>query len=299
MHVSLSGGGSRALVFAAFFDTLSKSPDGRKFLAQITSYSGVSAGALIVTPLCCGVPTHTILKETKQSGLSKTFYYFRLIGTLIGVKESLYRTDHLYQHMCKICQGKTLQKPVSLAVTNLNMQQKCVQFSKKSTYNTVANCAAASAAVPGLFEKRYVTPIGKCFDGGAVRCTFAVDTLLHHIRSGKPVLMFNSAPWPGFRVDVGGFREKLVAHTFDNLNTHGLEWLPKELGPGFRYQDGIFKFKNVTFVAPTSKQYQDSHGTASAGNIFFSENCNFTQRLTREGELIAESFLKLKRKRII
>ena len=111
--------------------------------------------------------------------------------------------------------------------------------------------------------------------------------------------MFNSAPWPGFRLDRGGFRDRFVAHTFDNLNTHGLEWLPKELGPGFRYQDGIFKFKNVTFVAPTSKQYQESHGTASAGNLFFSQKSAFARRLTKEGEQIAASFLKLKRDEVI
>jgi len=98
---------------------------------------------------------------------------------------------------------------------------------------------------------------------------------------------------------IGTRNERIFGNAFDVFNEHGMEWIPRELGPGFRYHDGIFRYGKVTFIAPTGAQYAASGGTKGAGNIFYSTNSAFTRRLRVEGTEIADSYIKKKMSRHI
>ena len=299
MHLSLSGGGARGMVFASFFAELEKSPEGQKVLKSFTSMSGVSAGALVAAPLSCRIKPSHILRETENSGLTKTFYWVRALGMFLGLKKSMYSTDHLCMHLNNVIGSQVTQIPLCIAVTEeKTVTQKCLAFDKGSSSTSVVNCAAASAAVPAFFESRFVRPVGKCCDGG-LNCSFPVNTLLREIRSGNNVVMFNSAPWPGYRIPTGSSRQQIVANWVDQLNTHALEWLKKELGPQFKYKDGIFRYKNVIFIAPTGSQYKASHGAKGAGEVFYKHQSKLANRFIEEGKQIAHTFLQMKRRCLI
>lgn len=295
MHLSLSGGGARGIVYAAFFERLNETPLGREVLDKVDSLSGVSAGALVATPLAMRVDPAAIAAEMESGGLSSWMHWPRALLTTLGVWSAMYDGNTMYSRLHAMTKGKRLEVPVSLGVTTANMQQKSLLYTASNSIPSVLNCAVASASVPLLFSQRNVTPLGMACDGGATRCTFPVDAILSAMRAGKQVMLFNAAPWPGFREIRGTRNQRIFDNAFDVFNEHGMEWLPKELGPGFQYHDGIFRHGNVTFVAPTGAQYEASGGTKSAGNIFYAANSDFTRRLRAEGTEIADRFIRKKR----
>ena len=300
MHLSLSGGGARALVYASFFQRLNDTYQGRKLLQNMTSISGVSAGALVATPLAMGVDPARIAEAMEEGGLSDWLHWPRALLTVMGLTTSMYDGSVLYNRMASLCKGRRVVTPVSLGVTSSDLQQRSLRFSRKNSTPIIMNCAVASASVPGVFRSREVHPVGKVFDGGAAKCTFPVNAVLSAMRTGEEVVIFNCAPWPGFRETLTGTRnENLFGNALDVFNEHGMEWLPKELGPGFQYKDGIFRYKKVTFIAPTGAQYAESGGNKAAGNIFYTKNSPFTNRLKEEGRQIADLFVKKKMMRHI
>lgn len=295
MHVSLSGGGARGLVYAAFFERVQQRLEGKNILDQVKSFSGVSAGALVATPLAMGVPAGQIFKETQNSGVSSRFWFARAIATLWGWRKGLYSTDHMYNHLCTLCTNRKLKRPISIAVTDNTMSQKCLLYKIGTHANVVSNCAAASAAVPAVFAPRHVSPLGLVIDGGAVKSTFPVDAVTTAIRSGENVMLFYSGPWPAYRIEYGSMKKRYLTKVMDKFNEHGLEWIQAEMGTGFKFKDGIFKYRNVTFVAPTGAQYRQSNGTEGSSNIFYKPDSKFTKLLRSEGYQIADDYiLKLK-----
>ena len=299
MHLSLSGGGARGLMYAAFFERLNETPLGRKVLEDIGSISGVSAGALVATPLAMRVDPAEIAAEMESGGLYSWMHWPRALLTALGVWSSMYDGESMYSRLEAMTKGRHLKMPISLGVTTSGMKQKSLLYTPSNSVPSVLNCAVASAAVPVLFSQRNVAPLGMACDGGAVKCTFPVDAILTAIRAGNEVTLFNAAPWPGFREVIGTRNERIFGNAFDVFNEHGMEWLPRELGPGFRYHDGIFRYGKVTFVAPTGAQYAASGGTKGAGNVFYTANSDFTMRLRAEGMEIADSFIRKKMARHI
>lgn len=292
MHLSLSGGGARAMVFASFFQELDSTYRGRLLLQNASSLSGVSAGALVATPLAMGVAPKRIFDMMAEGGLSDWLHWPRAVFTALGFTTGMYDGSILYNRLDSVCKGKRALKPVSIGVTSANLQQKSLRFSAKNNTPSILNCAVASASVPGVFRARDVSPVGKVFDGGAAKCTFPVNAILTAMRANQEVVLFNSAPWPGFRqVSTGTRNRKLFENAFDVFNEHGLEWIPRELGPGFQYKDGIFRYKKITFIAPTGSQYEKSDGNRGAGNLFYTKNSSFVKRLQEEGREIARSYV--------
>lgn len=293
MHLSLAGGGARALVYASFFERLNETVEGRQLLLRTTSMSGVSAGAIIAAPLAMGVDPKRVCDAVAQGGLSDWLHWPRALLTVLGIKQSMYDGSVIYNRLYNVCKGKSVLKPISLAVTSDKLEQTSLRFTSKNSLASVLNCAVASASVPGLFSSREVQPVGKVFDGGAAKCTFAVDAILSAMRANTDIVLINCAPWPGFREPLLGTRnENLFSNVYDIYYEHNMEWLPKELGPNFRYKDGIFQYKKVTFVAPTKAQYAKSGGNKAAGDIFYTSNSSFTRKLQTEGRNMADLLMK-------
>ena len=292
MHVSLSGGGARALVFASFFERMHDTEEGRRILESIQSISGVSAGALVGAPLAMGVHPTTIRAAMEQGGFRDWLYYPRLAATALGWRDHMYDGSKMYNRMFEICKSRSPRIPLSLGVTDRLMQQKSLRYDTNASAHNVVNCAVASAAVPGVFPSRYVSPVGMVYDGGVTGCNFAKDSIRAALQDNQDVLIFNAAPWPGFRHPIGGKTQRVISNTIDQLNTHGIEWLVKDLGPGFRYADGIFKHGNITFVAPTGIQYAESGGAKGAGNIFYSRYSPLVSRFHEEGVEIANDYMR-------
>jgi hypothetical protein len=286
-------------MYAAFFERLNMTPLGRKMLEGVDSFSAVSAGALVGTPLAMGVDPAEIADDMESGGLRSWLHWPRALLTAVGVWKGMYDGQSMYNRLQSMTKGKRLEAPISIGVTTSDMEQKSLQYTARNTVSSVLNCAVASASVPGLFTGRQVTPVGMTCDGGATKCTFPVDAILSAIRAGKQVVLFNCAPWAGFREIIGTRNERIFGNAFDVFNEHGMEWLPRELGPGFRYHDGIFRYGKVTFVAPTGAQYAASGGNKGAGNVFYSGNSAFTRRLRAEGTEIADSYIKKKMSRHI
>lgn len=291
MHFSISGGGARGILFAAFFDELDR--QDKALRRSIRSMSGSSAGALVAVPIAMGVDSSKVLKATAKAGRSTFMRFPRALAVYMKWWDAMYSGDQIESNLMTVCRGKRLLLPVTLSVTDaITLRQENLTWNDKSATSAVVNCAVASAAVPGLFEERNVD--GRMYyDGGAVVCTFPKHILVKKIRSGEEVVMLNSAPWPGYRISQGGPKQRILTAALDTFNTHGLEWIGQVLGDQFRYKDGCFRYKNVTFLAPTGEQYLASGGTASAGNIYYSENSDFVRKLVEEGRAIANSFIRL------
>jgi predicted acylesterase/phospholipase RssA len=290
MHLSMSGGGTRALVYAAFFDRLDESKAGRAVLLSTTSISGVSAGALVGTPLAMRVPPAKIVEEMESGGLSDWLHIPRALAMMAGFTDYMYTGDKVYERMEHLCSGHELHIPITIGVTTSNMEQKCLKYTSRAG---IINCTTASASVPGLFAPRKVRPVGLACDGGAVRSTFAVDAVLTALEAGDRVTLINSSPWPGFEQSIGTQNQRILIHALFAVRTHGMEWIQKEMGPGFRYQDGTFQYGRVTFVAPTGKQFAESGGAKTAGNMFFKGHSDHTRRLKAEGREIADRYVDL------
>ena len=296
MHVSLSGGGARALVFASFFERMHETEEGRRMLESIQSISGVSAGALVGAPLAMGVHPTTIRTAMEQGGLRDWMYYPRLAATALGWRDYMYDGSKVYNRMFDICKSRSLRIPLSMSVTDMLMRQKSLRYDGNASTHNIVNCAVASAAVPGVFPSRYVNPVGMVYDGGVSGCNFAAESIRTALHQNQKILLFNAAPWPGFRQLIGGSKQRILSTAIDQINTHGIEWLAKSLGPGFRYADGIFQHGNITFVAPTGIQYAASGGAKGAGNIFYSRYSPLTKRFKAEGIEIANEYMRQARR---
>lgn len=280
-------------MYASFFDT----EPGKKLLREATSFSGVSAGAIVATPLALGVQPRAVVKELERGGVGDWLKYPRALATYFKLRKSMYSGDELLNRLNTICHGCKLRKPVSLGVTTATpMKQKTVTYTNEAAdLNCMLNTTVASASIPGVFANRTVTVDGKqqeCFDGGAADCTFAIEPIREAIQKRERIVLLNSAPWPGYRQPMQNeeFGALIAGHAFDVFNTHGLEWLPRELGDSFKYQDGVFTYDNVTLVAPTGEQYTQSGGNASSANLFYSGHSPFTERLVAAGKQMAEAY---------
>ena len=291
MHFSISGGGARGILFAAFFDELDRQNEALR--KGIRSMSGSSAGALVAVPIAMGVDSSIILKTTIKAGRSTLMRLPRALEVYMKWWDAMYSGDQIQNYLMSVCRGKRVLLPVTLSVTDaITLRQENFTWDGRHAASAVVNCAVASAAVPGLFEERNVN--GRMYyDGGAVVCTFPKHILVKKITSGEEVIMLNSTPWPGYRISQGGPKQRILTAAIDTFNTHGLEWISQVLGKQFKYKDGCFRYKNVTFLAPTGEQYLASGGTASAGNIYYSENSDFVRQLVKEGRAIANSFIGL------
>ena len=212
----------------------------------------------------------------------------------------MYDGHTIYNKLLNACEGKQLRIPLTIGVTEAtHMKQKCLLWKPGSNNPAVVNCAVASAAVPGIFAPRQVSPVGLAYDGGVKESTFAMQVVKNKIAQGEPVTLFYSGPWPGFRIDEGSDYRRIVNNWIDIVNVHGLEWIPKALGPEFRFKDGIFKFKHVTFIAPTGKMYASTGGTQSSGRLFYSPDSDFTRMLNKEGRDIARQYMDMIQKGLI
>jgi len=296
MHISLSGGGSRGLVHAAFFEHLQTSAEGKALMKKATSFSGVSAGALVATPLAMGVDPKKITRTFEEGGLTSWMHWPRVAMAMLGLRKSVYDGQVLYERLQGMCSAERLRYPLSLGVTTVSdMKQVSLRYTEQCSRDSLFNCAVASAAVPFLFSAREAGDSGLACDGGAIRCTFPVDAIVSAIRAGDEVTLVNAAPWPGFREVIGTRNERIFANAFDVFNEHGMEWLPRELGADtFAYKDGIFKHGNVTFIAPTGAQYAASGGTQAAGDLRYKGHSAFTRRLRQEGIEIANQYVQMK-----
>jgi len=291
MHISLSGGGSRALVYAAFFDELASTPAGQHVLKEVDSFSGVSAGAIVSAPLAMGVSASSILDILNQSQLSGWSYYPRMLAVALKLKRNMYSGDELMKPLMQLCGRRRLQVPFTAAVTTPQIRQECVSYTKMHSTKAVLDAAVASASVPFIFAPRPIGGLGLCMDGGLSGCNFPQETTMQAVRSGKPVMLFNSHPWPGFRQTLRKDRKELLLVQLSLLQEHALEPLEEHFGNDFAYQDGIFRHNNVTFIAPTGDQYRVSGGYAASGHIRFARNSKLALDMIQEGREIAQEYM--------
>lgn len=295
MHISISGGGARGISAAAFFERLEASAEGRRWLESCTHWSGVSAGALVATPLAMGISAKVLKEHVDNSGWNSRWYYPKALATLIGWRDAMYDGQQMYHELVKTCKDRQLRAPLSIAVTDQHMQQKSLTYTCLNSIHSIANCAVASASVPGVFAARRVAPLnGLCLDGGAVRSTFNVDAIIASIRSGANVTLIHLAPWPQNPTieSTAPRRSRLFDAVFNTWNNHGLEFIQRELGRSFQFQDGVFQFQNVLFIAPTSAQFVKSGGRARSGQLWYKPRSRTVEQLTQEGHHTADCLLR-------
>ena len=158
---------------------------------------------------------------------------------------------------------------------------------------SVLDAAVASASVPFIFAPRPVRALGLCMDGGCSGFNFPDATAMQAVRSGKSVMLFNSHPWPGFRQTLRTDRKELLLTQLSFLQDHALESLETVFDYDFEYQDGIFRYKNVTFVAPTGEQYRLSGGYDASAHIRYRRNSKLVHDMIQEGREIAQQYMLL------
>lgn len=293
MHLSFGGGGSRAIVYASFLHRMSETPSGQQVLRDITSISGVSAGAMVGSVFAMGIEPRVILKEMQHSVFEGSWsYYPRMLLTAMRLRANMYESTILSGRLHALCDGLILRMPLTVGVTPPTYDQACLTYSAGTTGLSVVPAVTASAAVPFVIAPVVLDGLGACMDGGADRFAFPMKELRVRVRSGHPVILMSSGPWPGFRQNVHNTRKELLFRQLTNLAEHSLEGLAKDLGPGFEYHDGVFRFKNVTFLAPKGAVYAANGGYSTSGNVRYAHDSDHVKRLSNEGRNIANEYLE-------
>ena len=290
MHISIGGGGARYLTYAAFFTRLSEK--GERIPA--TSYAGVSAGAMVGSCLAFGAAPRDILQCLNQDQLQTWTHYPRMVAVACRMMPNMYSSTVLSTPLEKFLSGKRLHVPFTAGVMDDSLAQQCVTYTRGSSVSDVIPAVAASAAVPFVISPVQVKGYGPCIDGGSTVCRHPKSSLLAHVASGKDVLILSSGPWPGFRQRRPSMiknRKEILLRQFSALDEHGLEPVVRLLGEGFRYRDGIFRYKNVTFVAPTGDQYVRSGGYDTSAQLRYKRNSPMVRTLIREGIEMADMYM--------
>ena len=292
MHLSFGGGGARAIVYASFLQRLGEKPSGQHVIRNVKSVSGVSAGAMVGSAFAMGIPPSVILDEMTHSAIVGGWsYYPRMAATALRLRANMYDSTVLSDRLHAICDGRTLLVPFTAGVTPQQYDQTCVSYRAGASASSVIPAVTASAAVPFVIAPVELAGLGPCMDGGAVRYVLPIDELRAQVQSGKPVMIVSSGPWPGFRESMPDTRKELLFRLITELNTHGMEDLEKDLGPGFKYHDGVFRFKNVTFVAPTGAVYAANGGYDASAKLRYRPNSDHVRRLIAEGRGIADEYM--------
>jgi predicted acylesterase/phospholipase RssA len=292
MHLSFGGGGARAIVYASFLQRLGEKPSGQHALRNVKSVSGVSAGAMVGSAFAMGIKPSAILDAMTHSVFEGSWsYYPRMAATAMRLRANMYDSTVLSDRLHAMCDGGTLLVPFTAGVTPHQYRQTCVSYHAGASASSVVPAVTASAAVPFVIAPVVLQGLGACMDGGAVRYVLPMDELRAQVRSGKPVMIVSSGPWPGFRGSTEGTRKELLFRLLTELNTHGMEDLEQDLGPGFNYHDGVFRFKNVTFVAPTGAVYAANGGYDASAKLRYRHNSDHVRRLKQEGRDIADEYM--------
>jgi len=291
MHLSFGGGGARAIVYASFLQRLGETPSGQHALCDVTSVSGVSAGAMVGSAFAMGIKPSTILDSMTHSVFENSWtYYPRMLATAMQLRANMYNSTVLSDRLHGLCDGGTLKMPFTAGVTPVKYNQACVSYCTGTSASSVVPAVTASSAVPFVIAPVVLQGLGACMDGGADTCNLAMSEVRTRVKSGQNVMIVSSGPWPGFRQGKQGTRKELVFRQLSNLVAHSLEGLEKDLGPGFQYHDGVFRFKNVTFVAPTGAVYAANGGYDASANLRYQHSSDQVRRLKQEGRDIADNY---------
>jgi predicted acylesterase/phospholipase RssA len=292
MHLSFGGGGARAIVYASFLQRLAEKHSGQHVIRNVESVSGVSAGAMVGSAFAMGIKPSAILDAMTHSVFEGSWsYYPRMAATALRLRANMYDSTVLSGPLHAMCDGGTLLVPFTAGVTPQQYGQACVSYDVGASASSVIPAVTASSAVPFVIAPVVLDGLGPCMDGGAVRYVLPMDELRKQVQSGKPVMIVSSGPWPGFRESTTGTRKELLFRMLTALNTHGMEGIEKDLGPDFEYHDGVFRFKNVTFVAPTGAVYAANGGYESSAHLLYRHNSAHVRRLTKEGRDIADEYM--------
>lgn len=294
-HLSVASGGAYVVLYSSFFEHLDEMPGGRAFCSEIDTVSGSSAGALVGSAVACGIPGKSIHQYALKSGIRDRFYYLRTAAVMMGLKKTMYNSTYYAGKLrALLAQKDTAHLPLTIAVTNGNLTQKCVRL-QNSSIDDIATAAMASAAVPFVFSPLRVDPHGYCADGSCAVNVYPHDTIVDALynNTGRLVVL-NSCPWPGYRdvdrkTNKPGFLsvQSLLKNYDTQLYDHGMErTFDFHIKPQLQYQDGIFQIRvdnrsspvptisetgnlQVIFVAPTAEQYHMCGGAKSKANLHY------------------------------
>ena len=292
MHLSFGGGGARAIVYASFLQRLAEKPSGQHALRSVESVSGVSAGAMVGSAFAMGIKPSTILDSMTHSVFEGSWtYYPRMLATAMQLRANMYDSTVISDRLHTLCDGRTLKMPFTAAVTPAKYDQACLSYHAGTSASSVVPAVTASSAVPFVIAPVELAGWGACMDGGADRCNIAMSEVRARARTGQPVMLVSSGPWPGFRQEKPGTRKELLFRQLSNLVAHSFEDLEKDLGPDFKYHDGVFRFKNVTFVAPKGAVYAANGGYDVSANLRYQHNSDQVRRLKQEGQGIADEYM--------
>ena len=292
MHLTFGGGGSRAIVYASLLQRLSETKSGQQVLNSIQSVSGVSAGAMVASVFAMGVKPASILDACRHSVFEGSWsYYPRMLFTAMQLQDHMYDSALLSRRLHTLCDGRVVRMPLTVAVTPPDYDQKCLTYSIGSAGSSVVPAVTASSAVPFLFKPVHLQGLGDCIDGGADKFALPMAEVRAHVQKGHPVIIGSSGPWPGFRQSIGKTQKELLFRQLSRLTAHSLEGLASDLGPNFKFHDGVFRCKNVTFLAPKGAVYAANGGYSSSGKVRFGQNSKHVERLINEGRGIADEYV--------
>ena len=312
LHVSMASGGAYLLLYSGFWDEVDRLPSGARFRADITSYSGSSAGAVVGSALSMGVPGRAIARSVQTNGLSTRFYYLRAIAVALGLKKSMYDSRPYFRRLLGLCSNRQHRAvPMTVAVTDTQMQQHSVSYQPGDV--DLVNAAVASASIPYLFVPRLIGGIGLCADGSLNSCAFPQDEIVRRLstQSGRLILL-NCLPWPGFRQDIEKKKHlgmaMMLKQVDRDLYTHAMESvLDRVVKPPLTYQDGIFDFTvdnragkalqsphgnlHVICVAPTHDEYLQCGGSATKAKLAYHGSDKNVVRMMQVGRQMATEYL--------
>lgn len=307
--MSMASGGAYLGIHSAFWHHLERTPGGVRFRSSVTSYSGSSAGALAAAPLSRGIPARYIMEDVYSGGFGR-FKVLRAIAVFLRLKKSMYSGSYYQQRLARLCARtpKFRRVPVNIAVTNKQLQQRCLHYGTFATDQRVVNAAVASASIPYVLPAVQVMPEGECVDGSVSRASFPEDTVLNVLQNGQGTLvLLNCVPWPGFRknVKVTSLGGRLRNMYGTNLYDHGMESLTRDIAK-FKYRDGIFDIRvdnssgtpvlsdtgnlHVIFVAPTEAQFNACGGGNAAAKLDYTAGSPFIVKIAEQGRQMAHEF---------
>ena len=310
-HISLASGGACLAVHAGFWHELERYARGQHFKNRVGSYSGSSAGAVIGTLQALHVPASVIVDDIRQGGgLQGHFPRLRALAVYLGLRKSMYDGNVYLNRLQKLCNKTKTRRPplpMTVALTDVNMKQRCLTFVKKEG---LLNATVASASIPYLLNARHVAPIGMCVDGSLTRASFPTDIVIKHLRTQRSgsIVLINCMPWPTYRAHQHAINVKSMALTWDNvLKSHNLEPIIRMFSPPLQFQDGVFSVQvgrrngqlvrsrngalHVTFVAPTQAQFQQFGGMASVSNLSWKAGDSAIESMIQTGRFMARQFL--------
>ena len=312
MHVSMASGGTYVALLAGFWDEMDQSSSGRRLQASIDSYSGSSAGAIVGALKALNVPSDAIVDEVQHGGLRGGLVYLRALGVYLGLFKSMYDGDHYLRRLQLLHNrhknARLRMRPVTVAVTDHNVRQRCLTYKNAEG---VLNAAVASASVPFVLPARYVSPIGMCVDGSVNQASFADNHVLHELRTRSGhMMLLNTMPWPGFREVVTQRKfgiAKLTRQWNESLYTHGMEHIARAFTPPVKFRDGMFRVRVdnrsgqircsptgnlvVDFVAPTTAQFLACGGLPSAAKLRWGRNDKHVRTMLQVGRDMARAYV--------